>query len=274
MARIAFITCYIGKFPWYFKYFVQSCRYNPTVDFYIISDNRTFDCELPKNVIPVYNTLEEIRELASQKLQLQAAIDRPYKLCDFKPAYGLLFSDIVAGYDFWAHGDIDVIFGNIRAFITDELTNTYDLISVRHDFLTGYFLLYRNCEKMNLLFTHSKDYKKVMSDTKHYCFDETNFHFSEFERGMHYSDIPSDVESMTHVVKRLDEAGYIKAYFDFHVIEGAYGKLRWDNGKLMYKNKYEAILYHMIHFKTRCKPEDQLPVPPEVFRISPSRIYA
>jgi len=33
---------------------------------------------------------------------------------------------------FWGYCDIDLIFGNIRAFMTDELLNEYDIIKSHH----------------------------------------------------------------------------------------------------------------------------------------------
>lgn len=270
---LAIISCYMGNLPWYFDYFAHTCKYNPSVHFIIITDDRTYSKPLPENIFLVYKTLKEVNAVATDKLGFKTNINSPYKLCDFKPTYGLLFSDLLKGYDFWGHGDIDIIFGNIRSFITDDLLTNYDLIAVRHDFLTGYFLLFRNNEKMKMLFKHSKDYEKVLSSERHCCFDETNFHFREFETGTHYSRVFSDLESMTHIVKRLAEEKFIKAYFDFHVIEGAFGKLSWNKGKLMFKNKYEALLYHMILFKTIFKPKKRDLRISDCFQISPSRIY-
>ncbi len=136
---IAIIICYLGKLPWYYKYFVHSCKYNPTVDFYILTDDRSYSKSVPPNVIIIDKTLAEINELATQKLGFKTNINYPYKLCDFKPAYGFLFRDIIQSYEFWGHGDIDIIFGDIRAFITKEVLNHYELINVRHDFLAGLF---------------------------------------------------------------------------------------------------------------------------------------
>src|SRR4051812_20515840 len=116
--KIAIAICYMGKMPWYFRYFAHSCRYNPTVDFYIITDN-TITGDIPGNVKPVYMSLDEINKLSAQKLGFEVNINSGYKLCDFKPAYGFIFNDLLKDYDFWGHGDIDVIFGNIRSFITD-----------------------------------------------------------------------------------------------------------------------------------------------------------
>lgn len=270
---IAMIICYIGKLPWYFDYFAHSCRYNLDIHFFIITDDQSYSKEVPENIRFIYKTLVEINEIAASKLGFKTNINSGYKLCDFKPAYGLLFSELIEEYDFWGHGDLDIIFGDIRKFMTEDILASHDLIAVRDDYLTGYFLLFRNNNQMRLLFTNSKDYKKVFSDQKHYCFDETNFSFIDFENELHYSEVKSEVESMTHVVKRQHEERVINAYFDFHVIEGAYGKLSWEKGILMYKNKYEAMLYHLILLKTIYKPNKILKKIPNKFKISKTRIY-
>src|SRR5690606_29249126 len=189
------------------------------VDFYIISDNTSYDGDLPRNVNLVFKTLEEINMIASAKLGFQTNIKSGYKLCDFKPVYGLLFEELLAGYDFWGMNDIDIILGNIGSFITEEILSAYELISVRHDYITGYFCLFRNNEKMNKLFMHSRDYKRVLSSDVHYCFDETNFKHKEFAVGMHPSHIVTEIESMTHVVRRLEARRQLNAYFNWHVVE-------------------------------------------------------
>lgn len=270
---IAIIICYIGKLPWYFSYFAHSCAFNEDVHFYIITDDRSYENRVPPNIRFVYKSLTEINELASEKLGFTTNITSGYKLCDFKPTYGVLFSELLENYDFWGHGDLDIIFGDIRKFMTEEVLEVHDLIAVRDDYLTGYFLLFRNNSKMNFLFTESSDYQKVLSDEKHYCFDETNFSFIDFEKEIHYSKVKSEVESMTHVVKREHEKKNINAYFDFHVIEGAYGKLSWNEGVLMYDNRFEAMLYHLILFKNIYKPKRVPMAIPNNFRISKTRIY-
>jgi hypothetical protein len=271
--NIAFIICYFGKLPWYFNYFVHSCRFNSTVDFFIISDDKTWTGELPGNVKIINNTLEEISDLASIKLDTPVNITYGYKLCDFKPAYGLIFSDILKYYDFWGHCDIDIIFGNIRDFITDDILNEHDLISVRHDWLSGCFLLYKNNDKLNTLFKFSKDYKKVFCSDKHYCFDETNFAHDAFTEGRSYLDVETEIESMMHVAKKMEAAGYINPFFDFYIIEGLPGKLRWENGKMYYRDKFEILLYHLIYFKTRFMPKKAIGHIPDKFTITPSKIH-
>ena len=90
----------------------------------------------------------------------EIVVESGYKLCDFKPALGYIFSDYIKKYDFWGYCDIDIIFGNIRAFMTDDLLNEYDVISARHDYLTGCFALYKNNQDMCELFNKAKTTKK------------------------------------------------------------------------------------------------------------------
>lgn len=270
---LALLVCYFGKLPWYFDYFIHSCKYNPTVDFFIVTDDTGFRKTLPENVKLIYKTLDEISTLATEKLGFPVCISYGYKLCDFKPAYGLIFSDILQSYDWWGHTDLDIIFGDIRTFMTNELLDNYDLVSVRPDFLHGCFLLFKNVDKINTLFTHSKDFKKVFSSDKHYCFDETNFAHDAFTDGKSYLEIDTEIESMTHVVRRLEATGYIKPYFDLHIIEGIPGKLKWENGKLFYRGKFEVLLYHLIRLKKRYKPKENHISISDRFAISPSKIY-
>lgn len=272
--KIAILTCWYGEYPWYFPYFVHSVKFNSQNDFIIITDNTETIINKPNNLKIVNKTIDEIKLNASKKLGFKIEIGQPYKLCDFKPAYGLIFDELLKGYDFWGIGDIDVIYGNIRNFITDELLNTYDIISARHDFLVGYFTLYRNCKKMNELFMQSKDYKKVFASNEHFCFDECNFAFWKMDDRICFEDVADqcEIESMTHVVKKMQRKKSINAYFNVHAIEGLNGKIKWNKGVLSYKNEYEILLYHLIKLKkiySRTAP-DKIP---EIFRVSPTRIY-
>lgn len=270
---IAIIIGYFGDLPWYFEYFLHSCRYNPDVQFYIITDNDLDKNQIPKNVFPVRKSLKEVKDIASSKLGFVVGFEHPYKFCDLRPSLAYILPEYIEGYDFWGYGDIDVIYGNIRLFITNEILTEYDVISVRHDFLPGAFSLFRNCEKINLLFKESKDYEKVFTDPRHFCFDETNFTYDEFAEGVPAEEIKSEIESMTHLVKKLHNQKHLKAYFDFHVIEGLPGKIKWEKGVLTYKNTMEAIFYHLIKLKKVYTPKKALKKIPDTFYISPTRIY-
>ena len=274
MYRIILIITYIGEYPWYFPYFLHSCRYNSTVDFLIFTDNNDPKLELPANVKMIPYSIEAFKADAAKALEFEVAVESGYKLCDFKPAYGFIFADYIKDYEFWGYCDVDVIFGNIRSFMTDELLNEYDVISARHDYLTGCFALYRNQPYFRELFKQSKDCRKVFTNSRNFFFDETNFAFEAFEQGLHYSQIQTEVESMTHVVRRLQEENKLKAYFEFQIVEGFAGNMLWKKGTLIYRRQFEAMLYHLVRFKRNySEPLDLYRTIPDKFRIGKQKIY-
>lgn len=248
--RIALVIPWYGSYPWYWKFFVHSMRYNPSIDCIIITDEKQTE-DLPSNIKIVNKYLKELKDLIEIKLGFTVSLDYAYKLCDFKPAYGLIFEELLQEYNFWGHADIDLIFGNIRNFITDQVMDNYDLISVRKDYLTGFFLLFRNTEYMNQLFSKSKDYKKVFQSSQCWCFDECNYMHNEIQYNkQNILDVKSDIESMEHIVRKEIMDKRIRVLFDLMVLEGISGNIKWNNGTLLYKDKYEILLYHFIAFKS------------------------
>jgi hypothetical protein len=199
----------------------------------------------------------EIRQLISRKLQRETNITVPYKLCDFRPAYGLIFSDLIREYDFWGFGDIDVIYGNIRKFMTEDLLSRHDFISVRDDYVTGFFSLVRNNEKMNTFFTKSKDYVKVFSGSEYYRFDECPYSlYWLLDRKVSIYDVKWEIESLCYLVMKYNDEKFIRAHFDFIVAEWMPGKMVWNNGTLTYRDQYELLLYHLIDFKKKNRPQN------------------
>ena len=248
MKSIVLINVFFGKFPWYFNLFLKSCGTNPTVNFLIFTDQeKPQNC--PNNIEFIPFSLGKFNELASEKLNLKINIKYAYKLCDFKPAYGVIFSDYLLGYEYWGILDIDIIFGRIREFITDEMLSNYEVISVRNDYPTGSFMIFENSEKINYLFKKSKDYQKIFTSDRHYCFDECNFAHQYLEEGGDIFDIETEIDSIHHILMREIKENNLNVHFDFLIIEGLPGKLFWNNGLLSFKNEFEVLYYHLILYK-------------------------
>ncbi len=169
MKSIIIIIPYFGHFPDYFQLFLNSCRWNDTIDWAIITDvEEPYD--YPDNVKLVKSTFAQVQTRIKQAFDFDAVIDSPYKLCDYRPAYAYLFPEIVAGYDYWGYGDTDLIYGDLRHFLTDELL-IYNKL-----FKLGHFTLIANQDKHNTMFMESlhreKYYKKVFSSGDAFNFDE------------------------------------------------------------------------------------------------------
>ena len=75
---IALLTCWYGPYPWYFPYFIHSCRYNPTIDFIIITDNIEPIHNKTNNVKIIYKTLDEIKSGFSEN-KIKKALDDWYQ---------------------------------------------------------------------------------------------------------------------------------------------------------------------------------------------------
>lgn len=170
MNKIALIYPYFGEFPSIFTFWLESVRYNSHMDIYIYTDNKVVG-DVPKNVYIKYITFEGMREKIQKHFDFKIALGNPYKICDYRPAFGVIFQDVLEKYDFWGYGDIDVIWGDIANFLTPEDYNKYDRISQY-----GHFSLYRNIERMNTLFQISYEgeevYRIVFSQEENFTFDE------------------------------------------------------------------------------------------------------
>src|ERR1043165_6551454 len=96
--RVAVVVPYFGNLPSYFEYFIQSVL-DQEFDLLFFSDINA-PKTLPKNVKWNETTFSELRELIENKLDVKTNLRKPYKLCDFRPAYGIIFDDYLGGYDF------------------------------------------------------------------------------------------------------------------------------------------------------------------------------
>lgn len=170
MHKIAIITCYIGKFPEWFQLWLNSCEYNNTFDFWVYTDQDKSAYQLSDNIYWENTSLVELKQKISNICGFDILLDKAYKLCDYKPLYGLIFEDEIKDYDFWGHCDIDLIFGDLRKFITEDILQSYDRI-----FEVGHLFLYRNCKEINeayRLLGGMIPFEEV-ARTKAYCgFDE------------------------------------------------------------------------------------------------------
>jgi hypothetical protein len=122
------------------------------------------------------------------------------------------------------------------------------------------------------LFKKSRDYKLVFSSQQHFCFDECGNLYYELLRGASVLDFPDALQSMTWLVRKAEQEGKLKAFFDFIIVEGITGKVKWNKGKIIYYNKLEALLYHLIKFKVSCKKQTVLNPMPDNFHFTPTRI--
>ena len=85
-------------------------------------------------------------------------------------------------------------------------------------------------------------------------------------------ELNTEIESFTHLVKAAELSNEIKAHFDFLLMDGNTGRLVFNQGKIIYKRQFEAILYHLFWLKKVYAP-GKVPEIPATYYISPTRIY-
>lgn len=148
MKKICVMNIWIGPFPSFYPLWELSATRNPSIDFVVISDRKEWKDK--ENIRYIYMELEEIKKRIQLLFPFEIKLERAYKLCDYKPVWSLAFPEIVEGYDFCGYCDFDLIFGNIRSFITEEILERYDKILEQ-----GNFTLYRNTDEVKNLFRQS-----------------------------------------------------------------------------------------------------------------------
>ena len=149
--RVAVVNTYFGSPPPWLPAFFRSCQANADVHWLIYAD---FDVPAPPNVSIRRTDLRDFNARASEVLGTPITIEpaRVRKICDFKPLYGLMFADDLREFDWWAYSDLDVIWGDIRRFVTDDLLNTQIVVSPRQRKLGGHGTFWRNTEANNRTF--------------------------------------------------------------------------------------------------------------------------
>lgn len=127
MKSIVLIFPYFGSLPVQYKMWRASALCNSSVDFMFFTDT---DVEPAKNIIVHKMQFSDFQQIVQKAFDFPIVLDRPYKLCEYKQAYGYILQDYIKEYDFWGFGDLDLVYGDIRTFITDEV--------LTHKFLLGW----------------------------------------------------------------------------------------------------------------------------------------
>lgn len=171
MKKILLILPYFGNLnaAGFFPLFLQSCKKNETIDFLLLTDDKT-EYDYPTNVHVVMTTFQEIRERFQRHFSFSISLEKPYKLCDFRFAYHAVFLDEIAGYDAWGFCDLDLVFGDLRKYLTEERFERYGRVYTR-----GHLGVFRADIPLDF-YQHplpdKPDYTQVLSSAESYSFDE------------------------------------------------------------------------------------------------------
>ncbi|HWW70109.1 MAG TPA: DUF6625 family protein [Duganella sp.] len=170
MKSIAILIDYLGTWPKWFPVFLASCERNATINWII----RT-DCDVPettpKNVKFVQTSYLDYIQNVSEKLNINFSPSGNYKICDIKPAYGDLYHQDICDFDYYGFGDLDVIYGDMRKFYTDEVLS-FDVISTHEKIVSGHLCLFKNTEALRKAYLNIPRWKLYMEYPYPTRFDE------------------------------------------------------------------------------------------------------
>lgn len=170
-SKIALIIPYFGTSPLYYPYWLYSASLNPSIDFHLFTDHLENSINAANIVIHRTNFLDFIARLQAT-LGVKINGLGPYKLCDLRPAFGYVLKDELCAYDFWGYCDIDVILGDIRRFLPNDMSQ-YDKL-----FEHGHFTLIRNSQDCRDNFQKQIpglcSFRDVFENPGNFCFDEAD----------------------------------------------------------------------------------------------------
>lgn len=165
--KIALVVIWLGKMPQFFELWKKSCLMNSDIDFLLYTDQ---DIKTEANLRVKKITMDSFNAMSKRALGLNVKIKKPYKICDFRPAFGHIFKNDLRGYQYWGYCDIDMVFGRIMHFIKPAIDGGYEKIN--HN---GPLTIFKNNERNEFLYREKGSkfsYKEVFLSDEHYAFDE------------------------------------------------------------------------------------------------------
>lgn len=247
------ILPYFGPLPNYADLFFRTCAANPTVNWLLVTDQSVDASRLPENVAVKRTTFSALKRGIDAAVGFETALNSPYKLCDFRPAYGQIFLDDIAGFDLWGHCDLDILLGDVRRFLTPEILTGYAKVLIH-----GHFSLYRNSEEVNryfLLETPDVSFRRAATTAGPVAFDE----FGGIKRILEHHRIPvfrddrmlADIDQ--HVYRLIAECPPNHRYQCFYWEDGRVMRRYWEGGHL---GTQEYLYIHLQKRRMQPPPPD------------------
>jgi len=142
-------------------------------------------------VLPL--NFEQYKDLVEKKFGVRpnwhiTAQNQASRLLD-NSASGYLFEEYLKGYDFWGWTGLDVVMGRVDKWLTDEYLADCDVFGNDPDALNGCLSLLRNTEENKFLFKAHPDWKRLLSDSGWFAFEENE---------------------LSQILREMDKAGKIR----------------------------------------------------------------
>ena len=165
------LILHFGALPKWFDIWLYTAKLNGGIDFHLFQD--AVENFQDKNIFYHSLTLADFNELPLLKAE-GYKLKHPYKFCDFRPLIAEIFPEIIAPYEYWGWGDLDVIYGDILS-VVGESFNKFDYISTGWEGESGPLAFLRNSEQINSLWRLIPDINLKLNSEKCIALDEREF---------------------------------------------------------------------------------------------------
>jgi len=222
---------------------MKTCQNNGNIQGLLITDQTSQTQRLPSNVQLLPTTLMALRARFSEVLGVDAALNAPYKIYDFRPIFGLAFDEILRGFHFWGHVDLDQLFGRISEFIPWKSIDHYDRL-----FHRGSFSLYKNSDRANNLFRlphPTLSLNEPFVNPVNFWFDETNGIYQiARNNGVPYYENNDAVGNLVQTSARMELScrGFGARHQAFLIEDGRALQIYWADGAIQ---RREFMYFHI-----------------------------
>jgi hypothetical protein len=241
----------MGPFPDYVPYFIASAKTNTNIKFVVVSDQVESDYT-DANVQFLKMDLATLNEKATKATGNTIAIQNSWKINELKPLFGRIFQDLIMDYDFWGWCDLDIIWGRIRNFLTEDILDEFDIITSRKHWTTGHFTLFRNTQESHHFYEYNEGIYSLLNSSEYLAFEECCHRWDGIVRSLDSLRSAGLPISMFDIVKMLERQKGLKVLFRDLIRE--YPQIpvnyKYDSGKWIdLNNQQEFMYYHLLAIK-------------------------
>ncbi|MEB3358987.1 MAG: DUF6625 family protein [Synechococcales bacterium] len=212
--KVLLIAPHFGKFPpWIGLTFATFAR-NRDFQLLVVTDQRGDRFPPYPNIRFHHQSLADLSALATERTGTRVVLTRGYKVCDLRPAFGVIFAAHLAGYDYWGHLDLDTFWGDMAAALHPALAQGYEIICGDPYHVGGPFCLYKNVERVNTLFRKNPFHISAFQAKENVDFDEIGVHidYQGFERTVRRSEASKEIRvyrDRQHYLQDFDASWWV-----------------------------------------------------------------
>ena len=152
MKKAAIFSVYMGAFPSYHQFTLETMHFNRSYDWFILTDQVGEEVRLG-NVRYLPYQKKDLEKDLTELLSTTISLPTPRKIADTKVCWGDLFKSLSEKYPWFGFTDLDCIYGNIDRHVGEAL-ETHDVITqiTSQGKLHGPFSLFRNEERIRRMY--------------------------------------------------------------------------------------------------------------------------